>query len=430
MVIIYDFKVTKTNFILGKLKEVTVTGRGIEAVFVRKNNEVDIKPGQNVPEMLLGLMKKAARDRFKEEDDKRAKKLPDKSAATQKKPRAIFIPDFANVYDEAHELHKEILDYKKRHWSLTNMSDAVIEVLREGRNNSIRWQVLDNNMMSDVDKSEMEWYWMLRRKVGITPLTEGWTQVIRWEKRAGKKPKRIPQKVESIKHAIRQAGHALDTYKLDSGEKPGELKLLDNIEDVIREANRLIIVYKGLSKGDKFDLQVMLAKTILQIENCRNPYKQKIKEEFEKILPLKDSLNRINPGALAARTIKALGLLNKRFVELDLTVPHLAMRRELLVLEERRLQKAILNCLAKTHLAFHTKGYSQHNDKIIKNLNLARKFLSNVRTSPYWEIGRQANLYIYNAERFAKKRDQIGVKEMLSIAIGILETKVTKGEGP
>jgi len=285
-------------------------------------------------------------------------------------------------------------------------------------------------MMSDVDKSEMEWYWMLRRKVGITPLTEGWTQVIRWEKRAGKKPKRIPQKVESIKHAIRQAGHALDTYKLDSGEKPGELKLLDNIEDVIREANRLIIVYKGLSKGDKFDLQVMLAKTILQIENCRNPYKQKIKEEFEKILPLKDSLNRINPGALAARTIKALGLLNKRFVELDLTVPHLAMRRELLVLEERRLQKAILNCLAKTHLAFHTKGYSQHNDKIIKNLNLARKFLSNVRTSPYWEIGRQANLYIYNAERFAKKRDQIGVKEMLSIAIGILETKVTKGEGP
>lgn len=149
-----------------------------------------------------------------------------------------------------------------------------------------------------------------------------------------------------VRSAIRMQDHILENYGYSlgsapvgreiSGERESEFSKLESIQDVIEKANDMLRGWGRLSPEEKKDFQNRMTDVVLSLENCRNELKEDLRDEAEEIEGLRDSQGRENPGALAARTVIALKKLQMRFAQIKLIAPAIAVRREILVFEDRR----------------------------------------------------------------------------------------------
>ena len=329
------------------------------------------------------------------------------------KPINLFIPRLDLIQAEATDLNIRITANRLKHPAKT-WNEIALELIKKQKNLPIRPQFL----------SIEERIWLENLKNGgIKILTEGWLEITRWEKQANKKPKLVPQKVKGINSALHMHDHILSKYNL------GELPKISNIESVIYQANELLTNWLETDVVARQKIQKELAGVILQLEKCRNEFKMAVKEQAKKILPFKDASAKINPGAMAARTISALNRLAKRLNELQIVMPFIAMRKELLVFEKQRLDALILRATSSLrlicrHSVFNNKRIAEYEPKIlIIKMNKTLSFLNTALIFPYREQAEQARLFLENAKESMRAKQFGQAENLLKTSLEILESK-------
>jgi len=403
----------------GKVIEVLTRPEGKEIAFIKERGKVVRKDKDKsyhpfVSDKIYAEMYKQVQSVFAGSKKKKTKQI--------KKAKKIYTHREDKIKHEAKQLNEKIIDYRNQH-PAKSWTEASFEVIKSFKNAPIRPQFLT--------KAKRQWLDNLK-SCGVQILTEGWLEISRWDKQINKKPRLIKQKVTDHNFAIRMQNHILDEYKLNQKKYQGELSKLATMEEIIQKANDLLTDWPKVQPEKKNEMQKELACVILRLEKCRNEFKIEARSQIKKASMLKDKLNRINPSAMAARTIAALNRLNARLNELEIIIPHTAMRKEILILEKRRLDTAISKAAKKTleifrHQVFHGKAISQHEPKILEtNINKALYFLNDIWMSPYWEQGEQAKLFLGQAKKFISMNRFAKVKTALKETLNILGSDLSK----
>ena len=355
-----------------------------------------------------------------------------------KKEFPVLFPGQNKIEADAHRINEKVDEHYAR--PRTNKSRPRDDVAHE---------IIKNERSSPIDLSKMpqdERKWCENMQgFGIRILRDGFVEIPRWEKsrKHAEDPMRVRQKVNGINSAIRMQDNILETYRSEEKEPISEFSKLESIQEVIEHANELLTGWRMAKPEDKKGLQTQLADVVLQLENCRNEFKVAAKDQSEKVMELKDSLDRENPGALAARTVAALNSLAKRMNEMQLIMPIIALRKELLILEKRRSTGAINKSSAYLtgilrHSVFHdhpTKSPdSRINDNEVaeldKRIGKTLHLLGTVHALPYSQQAEQAKFHLFNTAKkyFASKKKLIAncgpAQEALEEAIAILKSNL------
>ena len=326
------------------------------------------------------------------------------------------IPD--GIIAEARQLNEQADALKAKLPSIA-WNESINEILKSKKNNPIRWQILT--------KIDREWLWDLE-KSGIEILTDGWLRIIRWNKQPSKNAIIIKQKVIGINSAIRMQDHILGGYREDQIKNQAELSKLESIEEVIEKANSILTDWQNLNLAYDHKMIKQLIQVILLLEKCTNEFKVRARRQVEKIIDLRDSLGRVNPGAMATRTLTALNSLSSRINEIGNIYPKIALRKEILIFEKRRIQDALRKAISKT--AFIPKSASpagklnpaDETKIIMRNFEQALFFLNNNRVSPYWEQTEQVKYYYWQAKKLRRQNNFLAAGEMVKTALEILRT--------
>lgn len=350
----------------------------------------------------------------------------------------VSFPGQNKIEAEAHKINESVDGYYERpRTDKSRSADKVAhEIIKKDKSTPIN--------LSKMPKEERQWYENMR-DAGIRILSDGFMEIPRWEK-TGKhagSPMRVRQKVDGINSAIRMQDNILEIYRSEEKSRASEFSKLESIQEVIEHTNELLTSWRMAEPEDKKDLQLQLANVVLQLEHCRNEFKVAVKDQSDKVMGLKDSLGRENPGALAARTVAALNNLAKRMNEMQLIMPIMALRKEVLILEKRRSTGALNTSAAYLSEVMHHSVFHDHpmkppasriNDneviKLDKKIGRALHLLETIHVLPYSIQAEQAKFQLINkAKRLFKSKkelvDNFGTaKEALEETIKILKSDI------
>ena len=349
-------------------------------------------------------------------------------------------PGQNKIEAEAHEINDKVDGYYKRpRTKKTRPADDVAhEIIKKEKS-----APLD---LSQMPKEERQWYENMRNS-GIRVLSDGFMEIPRWEKggKHAEGPIRVRQKVDGINSAIRMQDNILEIYRSEEKDRLSEFSKLESIQEVIEHANELLTSWRMAKPEDKKDLQMELASVVLQLEHCRNEFKVATIDQIEKVMELKDSLGRDNPGALAARTVAALNNLAKRMNEMQLIMPIMALRKEVLILEKRRANGAISKASAyltgiTRHSIFHEHPAKPSAERINDNevaildkqIGKVIHLLDSIHVLPYSQQAEQAKFHLINTAKklFASKKNLVDnispAKVALEEAVKILKSDIEK----
>ena len=272
-----------------------------------------------------------------------------------------------------------------------------------------------------IPEEQQDWQRNLNA-AGVRALQDGFLAVTRWDNTGQyrEKPKRLTQTVEDLPAAIRMQDHILNNYRGETKESKSESTTLESIQEVIAHTNHLLNEWKVADADTKKELQTQLAEVVLQLEKCRNEFKVEARSQAEAVLPLKDSRGRENPSALAARTVGALNSLTERINQMRLIAPQIALRKEVLILEQRRQEKALRQAHSALsgvirHRVFINKPNSTPEDRINghevtildNKLGQALHELESVYAAPYQQIATQARFFISRIKGLFRSKDSI-----------------------
>jgi hypothetical protein len=382
-----EYKIKEVDRDGKKIISVTVTYCGHDYVFIKNGADKIVRqrtPGEkilSIPKNIFLQIHRQVYAIFRKSQNQEAKK-----SACQ--INELVMLAIGKQRDDADFIQAQISDYhaKRPRSSWTKAMQAVLK-------NMPRQKLL-------LDRLDNDRIWIdFLSDSGVVVLKEGWLSVSRW--RPGKKkPVLARQIVPDIFTAIRMQRHILDQYKVGNERQPGELARLETIENIIARANDLLINWQAAETADKTAIQIEIAKVILSLEKSRNPSKLEAKRQAEKTLPLKDSLERENPGALAARTVAIINQLAKRLEQLGIIMPIIAMRQEILVFEARRQEQLIASALPYTqlvlrHAVFRTeKIREEEKEYLSKKINQSLHFLDRAYIEPFWGLAQRVKFYL------------------------------------
>src|SRR4030042_1078733 len=350
----------------------------------------------------------------------------------------VSFPGQNKIEGEAHKINGVVNEFNKRPRTKKSRpaNDVAHEIIKKEKSAPID--------PAKIPKEERPWNENMRN-AGIHILSDGFMEIPRWDK-TGKNtssPLRIRQKVDGINSAIRMQDNILENYRAEEKSPLSEFSKIESIQEVIEYANELLISWRNAKPEDKKDLQMQLADVVLQLENCRKEFKVAAKDQADAIMKLKDSLGRENPGALAARTVAALNNLAKRIDEMQLVMPIMALRKEVLILEKRRCVGALNRSAAyltgiSRPSVFHDHPIkppaSRINDNEVveldKKIGKALHLLDTIHALPYSQQAEQAKFQLINKAKrlfMSKKKfvDNLGpAKEALEETIKILKSDI------
>lgn len=303
---------------------------------------------------------------------------------------------------EANVIDEKVDDFYEEHPRSRKSADTVAEeIIKDGDDLPIR--------INTVPEETGRWYQSMS-DAGMRVLTNGFMDISRWEKdgpRKSVKHKLVRQKIDGLPSAIRMQDHILGLYREDTEERDSEHTKLESIEEIIAYANDLLNHWSEVDEVGKKELQQQLASVVLELERCRNEFKIEIKDRAEATMKLQDSRGRENPSALAARTVGALNSLTKRISEMQLIMPMVAMRKEMLVLEKRRVEKEMDKANSKLNLLLNHPIFKtddkrapesrlkEHETTALQlRVQQAVEFLNTIHVAPYYQQAEQAKFFL------------------------------------
>jgi chaperonin cofactor prefoldin len=249
----------------------------------------------------------------------------------------IPIPNKERLIEEAMILHAEILALKENHprLDLTNLSEKVLK--SEARKTSL----LTHKDFRYMNVFKANWLFDLG-KLGIKVSPEGWIVL--------HKKKDV---VFDFKAAVRMQDNILKKYLDKTSKDCGEIPKIEETRILIKEINNLLLDWDNTKKKKK-NLQTKITTLINDLSSCRDKLKKDTAKLGKSILPLKDSLDRNNPGAFAAKTIAMLNNLGNRLIHIKEVLTPLVTKRK----------NSLNNC------------YSEMNTKKLEAIKDLDKFIS------------------------------------------------------
>jgi hypothetical protein len=320
-------------------------------------------------------------------------------------------------------VHKFFADHPRSRKSEATVADEII------KEEAVRYLPF-----SQVPEVLQPWYDNMG-KAGVRILEDGFLEIRRWDGGPVVGGKRMPlrQTVDGLPSAIRMQEHILNGYHSDNTERTDEYSKLESIQEVIEYAHELLNNWNSADETDRKILQMQLADVVLQLEKCRNEFKVETKDQAQAVMALRDSRGRENPGALAARTVAALNRLGERFEELHVIAPQIALRKEILELEERRIEGVLRKANSQLtvigrHAVFAPQTVAgspvlirDYEVEVLKRkCNQVLYELSTIHISPYLQQARQAAFFI---ERDVKKH--FVTVESVTANRGVITTTLT-----
>jgi len=330
---------------------------------------------------------------------------------------------FPNIDRKEEDAHRvdELVDAhfeRPRKDKSRSKSEVAHEIIKEKRSDQLD--------LSNFSPEEREWYENMR-DTGIRVLKNGFIEVSRWDiagsGESRKKSRKIKrwQRVDGINSAIRMQDHILKQYHVGVEGNEGELSQLDSMQEVIENANDMLNQWNSASNNEKRNIQISLAELVLQLEKCRNEFKASIRERAGSVVGLKDSRDRENPFALAARTVGAINDLYKRMNELQIIIPTIALRKEILVLEKRRMSGNINKAAGHIqsllrHPVFLDKKFKTPEQSIKdyeipimnRKIGQALHFIDSLRVLPYSQQAEQAKYFIQTkAKKYFSSKSKV-----------------------
>jgi len=294
-----------------------------------------------------------------------------------------------------------------------------------------------------IPEEHRDWFQNMR-DAGVRVLEDGFLEISRWDNTGAHaaKPRLITQKVDGLYSAIRMQNHILEGYRSEDTQAEDEYTKLESIQEVIESANDLLNQWKTVDLQGRKDLQLELAEIVLQLERCRNEFKIDAREQTKEVMKLKDSRGRDNPGALAARTVAALNDLTRRMNQMQLITPLIALRKEILVLEERRAAGMLRKASARLQGVLHHSVFAEKRNTAPENrikdyeiealdrkLGQAINALDSIYIAPHHQQAEQVKFALNHLKKFFRsKADLIGnlpaIREGLADIQDLLGTPV------
>ncbi len=271
------------------------------------------------------------------------------------------------------------------------------------------------------DSAEKQWLKILA-KVNIFIIKGGWLNIPRWDN--GKK---INQLFEGIDTAYRAQEHILKKYLQ---KKEGEIDKIHSWQEMIKRINLFLVNWKK-AKSEKREKEMLnlITSIITDLEFCQNFFKINARGQIEEILFLEDSLQRTNPGALAARTLSALNELSQRLIQAEAIIPMIALRKQIIGLEIKRLQARIKKAKNKIDFILRIKPVKEaesiYANKVVKFIKEAEKDLTTIWVSPFRERKIQACAELAKAKKIISYNSK-QAKSYLETAKEILDDEKIK----
>jgi len=314
---------------------------------------------------------------------KKKEKTTHTNPANKKKSK-----QFLTERKEAEDINDEIEKYIAKHKNISR-TEAIKEVLRSMEQAEIlpglhKWRA----------------YFLA---TGIKLMENGLVATSFWTEKDGKKAKGW-QKFMDIFSAIRSQDHTTEFYISANGEQ----KKILSIREVTDKANKLLITYSCANQTERIAIQKQITETLKLLNGCRNEYKRQIEAQLETIVGLRDIKGRINPGAMAAKTIATLGLLYKRLETTKIILAKTILRKQMLEWEKERLDILFNFCanritLQSRHEAFFGKKLVATQATIIDNkIKQIIDLLGTAFSSPYWERSNAAKERLNDARQALK----------------------------
>jgi len=292
-----------------------------------------------------------------------------------------FRADEKNGY----KMHAAIKDYTSRHKN-ASWAEAMKEILRQEEQSEIaaglhKWRA---HFLS----------------VGVKFLENGWVALSFWAEGTKNKVRRW-KGLTDIFSAIRSQEHTAYFYTSTDGEQ----KKIFTIEEVLEETNALLTTWIKASQSERINVGKKLFSTLKLLDGCRNEYKKQVLSQLETIIGFRDSLGRINPGAMATKTIATLGLLYKRSEAAEIIPAKAILRKKMLEWEKERLDILFIFCagqinLFSKHQAFFGKGLAEIQATALDNkIKQVIELLDTAFSSPYWERSNAAKERLVIAQK-------------------------------
>ncbi len=341
----------------GKLKRVDKDGPSLSAEEYAK-----------IKKQMMGILR----------GKKKNKKIP-----THRKKSQQFLID----EKEAYAIHAKIEDYKSRHKN-ANYEEAMKAILRQEE-------------QTEIAAGLHKWHEHFLA-MGMQFIPHGWMAICFWH---GKKKKwRL---FNDIFSAIRSQEHTVDFYTAPEGEK----KKISTIKEVLEKTNVLLTAWLKTNKAERANVGKKLFATLNLLNGCRNEYKKQVLEQLEAIIGFRDSLGRINPGAMAAKTITALCLLYKRSEAAEIIPAKAMLRKKMLEWEKERLDVLFTFCanqinLFSKHQMFFGKKLNETQITVLNSkIKQIIELLDTTFSSPYWERSNAAKERLEVAQKALKSNN-------------------------
>jgi hypothetical protein len=234
----------------------------------------------------------------------------------------------------------------------------------------------------------------------------------------------VPQEYETddaLLAAIRSRDHVLETYK-GSKNQLGEIKKLIGIKEVLQDANDLLCHWHDYSPREIWDMEERVTEVVESLKRCSNIYKVLVQERMKNFTGIQDSLERINPPAIAAKTAAAIVDIIKRSNQANRRAISNTIKKQVLELEkiheEMNIKQACF--LLKAIVASHDKTLDNY-DMINLKINRALYLLQSAWLNPYFPPSEKARTIINIGKKFCQEKKFNLARLMFSAAITIFD---------
>jgi hypothetical protein len=242
---------------------------------------------------------------------------------------------------------------------------------------------------------------------GILYYTDGWLCINSYEVIDGERVCR-PKGLRDIRTAIRMQDHILEGYV---GDRRSETERLHTIGSVLHEVEAVVGDMKRYHRGFTPVLQRRLMGVLLDLEFCRDKFKERVLEQATALSDFRDSRGRVNQGVMRARTVSALENVSRRIRAIDNIVVRIALRRGLLMLEHERVEACLAAALGKITLCSRLEVFGKsHQVQVARAMNgprgertlsafreylgVAMYYLDNVYTGSHYDCAVVARRHI------------------------------------
>lgn len=249
------------------------------------------------------------------------------------------------------------------------------------------------------------------RQTGIKPLTHGVLGFSRTDRTEGQETK-LQFKSADLNAAIRMQQHILDQYLGTVEDLAGETDRIDGLKSLAEQIHALALSWKSLIGSEAASSEELLGQVkglaeqiAADLGRSRNPRKTQARGQAKHLTEPHDSLDRLNPGAQAARAVALLNRLAERLAEISLIAPIILKRKLALEAKKKNITDSFGEATARLEaLAASWPKKPLTADDLRTQLGQVLFVLGQASILPYRAQADQAGFYLKAARRHADNR--------------------------